>query len=167
MASGMVDAVVKGWLLRNMDDRVPRARLRAVLKVRRFCGTAPSGPVTPLVVSHFFAAAGALYSTPSWLNKNASTSTACSIRSFRLLPIPCPLFALVRSRHAAPTSCRRAVIFRLCIGSTRGSLAPVRNSTAGYFVPSRTWWYGEYAYSASNCALSLTVPHSVTLDRKS
>jgi hypothetical protein len=30
----------------------------------------------------------------------------------------------------------RAVIFRDCIGSTRGSFAPVRKSTDGYFSPS-------------------------------
>ena len=38
----------------------------------------------------------------------------------------------------AVAACKRAVILRDCIGSTRGSFAPVRNSTAGYFVPSST-----------------------------
>ena len=59
---------------------------------------------------------------------------------------PCPLLALVRSRTGAfepVAACSRAVILRDCIGSTRGSLAPVMNSTFGYLVPSFTWWYGE------------------------
>ena len=59
--------------------------------------------------------------------------------------------------------CSRAVILRELLESTRPSFSPVKNSTAGYAVPSLTRWYGEYANNASNCARSVTVPNSVTL----
>ena len=60
--------------------------------------------------------------------------------------MPWPEEALVRSRtdpRVAPPVCMRAVILRDCIGSTRGSLAPVMNSTGGYEASAFTWWYGE------------------------
>ena len=62
------------------------------------------------------------------------TSTSCSIASASGVPMPWPVPALVRSRtvpRPAVAACSRAVILRECIGSTRGSFAPVRNSTAG------------------------------------
>src|SRR5947207_829460 len=93
---------------------------------------------------------------PSCANRNAYTSTSSSIRSDSDVSSPWPLLALVRSSTGpSDAACNRAVILRDCIGSTRGSLAPVRNSTAGYFVPSLTWWYGEYAYIALNSFSSL------------
>ena len=45
----------------------------------------------------------------------------------------------------AVAACNRAAILRACIGSTRVSLSAVASNTAGYAVPSCTWWYGEYA----------------------
>jgi len=45
-----------------------------------------------------------------------------------------PELALVRNRTGRPelvAASRRAVIFRECMGFTRGSLAPVKKSTAG------------------------------------
>ena len=74
---------------------------------------------------------------PSWENTKAYTSTVSSIRSDRAVPSPWPELALVRSSTTASgrsAAWSRAVIFRDCIGSTRGSFAPVRNSTAGYLI---------------------------------
>ncbi len=48
--------------------------------------------------------------------------------------MPWPVVELVRSRMGfpeAPAAWSRAVIFREWSGSTRGSLAPVMNRTAG------------------------------------
>ena len=62
--------------------------------------------------------------------------------------MPWPALELVRSRIGRPDAVaawRRAVILRELAGSTRPSWSPVRKRTAGYFVPSTTWWYGEYA----------------------
>ena len=73
------------------------------------------------------------------------TSTASSIRSDSDVSQAVARAGLVRSStvRVGAAACSRAVILRDCIGSTRGSFAPVRNRTAGYFVPSFTWWYGE------------------------
>src|SRR5262249_14028635 len=78
--------------------------------------------------------------TPSWAKRKAYTSTAWAIFSSSAVPKRWPEPELVRSSTAwrVPAACRRAVILREWYGSTRGSLAPVRNSTAGYGVPSRT-----------------------------
>ena len=37
-------------------------------------------------------------------------------------------------------ACRRAVILREFAGLTRPSVSPARKKTAGYLVPSMTWW---------------------------
>src|SRR5436190_22281559 len=55
---------------------------------------------------------------------------------------------------------RRAAIFAASQASTRGSLMPVVSSTAGYFTPSFTQWYGLIAYSDLNPSSVLTVPNS-------
>jgi hypothetical protein len=60
------------------------------------------------------------------------------------VPIPWPELALARSRtrlRPPVAACSRAAIFRECIGSTRGSLAPLGRRTGGYAVPSLTLWY--------------------------
>src|SRR5262249_55408331 len=70
--------------------------------------------------------------TPSCANRNANTSVSSSICSDSAVPPPWPVLALVRSNTVPPgfAACSRAVIFRDCIGPTRRSFAPVRNSTA-------------------------------------
>src|SRR5436190_23572945 len=82
---------------------------------------------------------------PNCANRNAYTSVCSSIFSDSAVPRPCPLVPLVRSNTSefGDAYCKRAVILRDCIGSTRGSFAPVRNSVAGSLVPSLTLWYGE------------------------
>ena len=67
-------------------------------------------------------------------------STYCSFRAPSGVPM-WPVFILVRSRtgRVVPLACSRAATLKELYGSTRGSLAPVRSSVAGYCVPSRTF----------------------------
>src|SRR5262249_61824255 len=44
--------------------------------------------------------------------------------------------------------------------STLVSPSKIVNSTAGYLVPGRTWWYGEYEISQPNSAGSAAFPYS-------
>ncbi len=59
--------------------------------------------------------------------------------------------------------CRRAAILPGCHASMRGSLMPAVRSTAGYAVPSFTWWYAEITRKASIPCGVAALPNSGTL----
>ena len=78
---------------------------------------------------------------PVWSARNASMSAA------RLMPpVVCPASASCLSstgRVLAVEYCSAAHSFLACSGSTRVSFPNAVSSTAGYFTPSATRWYGE------------------------
>ena len=79
----------------------------------------------------------------------ANDSVSPDSSAIRLTALaPCPTWASARSNTGrrgpdAVACCSAAHILYACTGSTRVSLVNTVNSTAGYAVPSVTWWYGE------------------------